>query len=80
MEESKRNIKQENTAPLNLSKWKSIVLFFQDNLIHIQTNSDQLSSKMTPTYTEVPNTLMDDGDSPCIYDIVAMIRTTTENN
>ena len=80
MEESKRNIKQENTDPLNLSKWKSIMLYFQDNLIHIQTNSDQLSSKNTPTHTEVPNTFLDDGDSSCIYDITAMIRATTENN
>ena len=56
------------------------MLYFQDNLIHIQTNSDQLSSKNTPTHTEVPNTFLDDGDSSCIYDITAMIRATTENN
>ena len=56
------------------------MLYFQDNLIHIQTNSDQLSSKKTPTHIEVPNTFLDDGDSPCIYDIAAMVRTTTENN
>ena len=56
MEESKGNIKQKNIAPLSLTKLKSIVLYFQDNLVLIQTNSDHLFSKKTHTQAEVPNT------------------------
>ena len=78
IEESKGNIKQENTASLNLTKWKSIVFYFQDNLVLIQTNSDHLSSKKTHTHAkfQIP---FEWWRSTCIYDIEAMIRTTTEN-
>ena len=56
------------------------MIYFQGNLIHIRTYSDQLPSKKTPSHTEVPNTFLDGGDSPCIYDIAEMIRKITENN